>query len=186
MCISKASAINGYSFFSFSYRKWDLKRAYALEPSRCLQFFSNFEYANTVTVIDLSHLYWFPVDILHATLAELCNLEELNVVDTDLSLARIPTVFFKCLSISKLSISIEERNWSSFSENVGDSDTYQCLWKSLEEGLLKLKSFRLHWAVDEFSSSETWYLILRILRYGFIWKIIGRWLILFIFLLQLL
>ena len=152
-----------FKFFFFD-RKWDLKRSYTMEPSRCLQFFSNFVYANSVTVIDFSHLYWFPVDILHASLAELCNLEELHIVDTDLSLAKIPTVFFKCLSITRLSVSIEEQNWSSFVENVGDSDTYQCLWKSLEEGLLKLKSLRLHWGVDEFSSSEMWHLVFQILR----------------------
>ena len=145
-------------------REWNLSHSYSLNPVRCLHYFSNHSFSSHVKVINFSHLYWFPIDILHASIEALENLEELNIIDTDLTLSKVPTIFLKCTSITKLSVSIEERNLQDFLEGMGDTDTYPYIWKCLEEGLQKLTSIRLQWSVDEFSSSDMWFLIFTILR----------------------
>jgi len=96
---------NIYPTFSLD-RICNISRCTFLGVSRWTDFFRKHINPPTITVFNVNHLYWFPPDVLVDNIVLLENLEDLNVLDTQVSLSHLPRVFVNCQKIIRLSLSL--------------------------------------------------------------------------------
>lgn len=88
------------------YRNCNVSRCFFLGISRWIEYFQQHINPLTITVFNVNHLYWFPPDVLVNNIVLLENLEDLNVLDTQVSLSHMPRVFSNCQKITRLGISL--------------------------------------------------------------------------------
>ena len=71
-----------------------------------------------ITVFDCSSCYWIPAADLLQSIVQLENLQELSVQDTKIGLENLPQIFAKCQQISKLGVSLAEKNLEEYLKDV--------------------------------------------------------------------
>jgi len=82
-----------------------------------------------ITRLNISHLYWIPAEDLVNVVKKMTNLQELNIEDTKICLADMPTIFKSCNKIFNLSFTLAEANLNPFQDGVMKEDSLDLLKK---------------------------------------------------------
>jgi len=71
-----------------------------------MKYFWRYIDPTTITVFNVNHCYWIPPGDLVLNTMLMRNLEELNVLDTQVTLKKLSLVFPRCQKITRLSLSL--------------------------------------------------------------------------------
>lgn len=118
-----------------------------------------------LSVFNANNCYWIPPKVLVSNIILMEHLEELNVLDTQVSLYHLPRVFFNCRKITRLSLSLA--GVMLLKEFEKNSAPIKCMKESFKR-LTHLSIFNFE--VNRFHVNypskcmTSWYVTLEILR----------------------
>jgi len=74
--------------------------------SRWTSYFRQHINPSMISIFSAKHCYWIPPKVLFKNIVLMDNLEELDVLDTQVSLYHLPRVFSNCPKITRLGLSL--------------------------------------------------------------------------------
>ena len=118
--------------------------------------------ARNLISFDASHCFWLPEQVLLETVSEMPNLKQLNIHDTKIPLAHLPTIFKSCPKLNKLSFKLAEENLDKFTESEMGEEDFGWLLKGFKR-LTHLKLFTYN--LSDNISSTSWPVTFGVLGY---------------------
>jgi len=139
-----------------------ISQCYFIGPDLWNKLFQNIT-PSLISVLDVSHCYWLPADVLVQSIVEMINLQELSIQDTKISLANLPQVFEACQKIVKFSFSLTEKNLDQYQKGVMNEVSLDWMKKGFAK-VTHLKIFTFITLSAEYTV-EPWLVTLGVLRY---------------------
>jgi len=144
-------------------RSISISQLYYLKPEKwMMELQYNSVLARNLISFDASHCFWLPEHVLLETVSEMPNLKQLNIHDTKITLAHLPTIFKSCPKLNKLSFTLAEENLDKLTKSEMGEEDFGWLLKGFKR-LTHLKLFTINFSEDEIYCYPSWPVTFRVL-----------------------
>ncbi len=156
------------------YRRCSISCCYFLTVSRWGSFFQQHIDPLSLTSFEANHCYWLPPQVLVDSVVEMINLEELEVLDTQVTLMHLLKAFVSCTNISKLAVSLHRLptlvGFQFHPDQAAVSCMKACFNRLTQLKLFNFEAYRVNRVGDPDHFVTAWPItleVLRLLHYSF-------------------